>query len=389
MTAYIRPKAIYFLYYAALACLAPFLTLYYLERGMNGAQIGLLSGIVPLVMWASAPVWGGIADARNRHKAVLLLIIAGAWLSVVALAFATTFATLLITVTAYAFFLGATVSLIDNAVMGILGSRKEMYGRVRLWGSVGWGVAATLLAPVLERAGLAWSFYGFLAINAGTFVVALGLPMSFSTLQHSYATGLGTLARNGRFLLLLFAALVFGLAMGVIQSYLFLFLEELGASRSLMAYTMTITTISEIPFWFVSSALLRRFGTSKMIAFALAITAVRMFSLGVMREAWLALPISLMHGPGFAVIWAAGVADADAAAPQGLGATAQGLFSGMIFGLGSALGGFIGGPAYEALGFPRLFSITGWITLATLIFFVAVRLGPRLGRRSSTTGGTV
>jgi predicted MFS family arabinose efflux permease len=77
------------------------------------------------------------------------------------------------------------------------------------------------------------------------------------------------------------------------------------------------------------------------------------------------------------------VADADAAAPPGLGATAQGLFSGMIFGLGSALGGFLGGPAYEALGFARLFTIIGWITLATLGLFVAARLAPRRMNRAS------
>lgn len=380
---FVRPKAIYFFYYAALACLVPFMSLYYVEKGLNGAQIGVLAGIIPLVSWAGAPFWGGIADAKNRHRAILLLTIAGVWLAVLALYFADTFITLLIIVIGYAFFIGPIVPLVDNAVLGIMGNRKQRYGRVRLWGSVGWGVAATLLGPVLERAGLSWSFYGFLAINVGTFLVAAGLPMAISPVQQAYLAGLGILARNGRFLLLLVAALVFGATLGVLLSYQFLYLEELGASWTLMSLTLTITTISEVPLWFISSWLLRRFGSSKMIALALAATAMRMFGLGVMVEPWLALPISLLHGPGFAVMWAAGVADADAAAPPGLGATAQGLFSGMIFGLGSALGGFLGGPAYEAIGFSRLFIALGWITLATLIFFIAVRLGPRVAHRSS------
>ena len=38
----IRPKSVYFFYYAALACLAPFMVLYYAELGMSGAQIGVL-----------------------------------------------------------------------------------------------------------------------------------------------------------------------------------------------------------------------------------------------------------------------------------------------------------------------------------------------------------
>jgi PPP family 3-phenylpropionic acid transporter len=380
---FIRPKAIYFFYYAALACLTPFMSLYYLERGLNGTQIGVLAGAIPLVSWASAPLWGGIADAKNRHKLALMLAIAGVWAAVVTLFFADDFTSLLISVIGYAFFIGPIVPLVDNAVLDIMGESKARYGRVRLWGSVGWGLAAILLSPILETVGLSWSFYGFLVFMAVTFAVAARLPMGLSSVRGAYSAGLGILIRNGRFLLLLITALVYGITLGVLLSYQFLYLEQLGASRNLMALSLTITTISELPFWFISSGLLRRFGSSKMIAFALAATAARMFALGLMRAPWLVLPISLLHGPGFAVIWAAGVADADAAAPPGLGATAQGLFSGMIFGLGSALGGFLGGPAYEALGFARLFTIIGWITLATLGLFVAARLAPRRMNRAS------
>jgi PPP family 3-phenylpropionic acid transporter len=92
-----------------------------------------------------------------------------------------------------------------------------------------------------------------------------------------------------------------------------------------------------------------------------------------LREPWPALPISLLHGPSFAVLWAAGVADVDAAAPPGLGATAQGLFAGMMFGLGSALGGFLGGPAYELIGFARLFNLLGLMMVVMLVVFVLAR----------------
>src|SRR5690606_9989032 len=121
-------------------------------------------------------------------------------------------------------------------------------------------------------------------------------------------------------------------------------------------------------------ALLRRFGTSRMIAAALGISTLRYLALGAMTNPLLVLPISLLHGPSFAMMWTAGVADADTAAPPGLGATAQGLFAGMMFGLGAALGGFLGGPAYEIIGFARLFSLLGWLTFAMLLVFVAARL---------------
>ncbi len=375
---YLRPKAVYLFYYAALACFAPYMTLLYAERGMSGAQIGVLAGILPLVNWVSAPLWGGIADANRRHRAVLLLTLGGLCAAAVALAFADTFTELLLVVIAYAVFVGPNVPMIDNAVMGILGEKKANYGRIRLWGSVGWGGAALFVGPLIDNRGLTWGIYGFVGLMLVCMFIAARLPMNAAEhVRHSYSAALGVLARNGRYMLLLLVSLVFGITLGVLLSYQFLYIEELGGSRSLMAWTMTANTISEVPFWFISSALMRRFGTSKMIALALAATVVRNLAMGAVTNPWLVLPIGLLHGPSFAVLWAAGVADADAAAPPGLGATAQGLFSGMMFGLGSALGGFFGGPIYEIIGFATLYTLLGWLALGMLVLFVAARIWKR------------
>lgn len=370
-----RPKAVYALYYAALACLVPFMTLYYQQKGLSGAQIGVLAGIIPLITLASSPFWGGIADATRRHRAVLLLTIAGLWASVLLLYRVSGFPAMLAAVVLYAVFVGPIAPLVDNAVLSILGERRAEYGRVRVWGAVGWGGAALLLGPVLQRAGLGWAFYGFLAFMAGCFVVAARLPMAAGEMARTaYRAGLGRLLAQRRFLLLLFVALIYGISLGVLLSYQFLYLEQLGASRTLMSLTLTAATLSEVPFWFLSAPLMARFGVNKLIAFGVAVAVVRLFALALMGAPWLALPISLLHGPSFAVLWAAGVADADTAAPAGLGATAQGLFSAALNGLGSALGGFIGGPAAEVIGFARLFAILGWLTFGALVVFVAARL---------------
>ena len=373
-----RPKAVYALYYGALACLVPFMTLYYQQKGLSGAQIGVLAGIVPLITLASAPFWGGIADATRRHRAVLLLTIGGLWASVLLLYFVSGFPAMLAAVVLYAVFVGPIAPLIDNAVLSLLGERRAQYGRVRVWGAVGWGGAALLLGPVLQRAGLAWAFYGFLGFMALCFVVVARLPMAPDVVRTAYRAGLGILLRKRRFLLLLFVTLVYGMGIGVLLSYQFLYLEQLGASRTLMSLTLAASTLSEIPFWFLSAPLMARFGVNKLIAFGLAVAVVRLFALSLMGAPWLALPISLLHGPSFAVLWAAGVADADVAAPAGLGATAQGLFSAALNGLGSALGGFIGGPAAEIIGFERLFAILGWLTFGALGVFVLARLTQRI-----------
>ncbi|MBP8947519.1 MAG: MFS transporter [Candidatus Promineofilum sp.] len=367
-------KAVYALYYGALACLVPYMTLYYQQKGLNSVQIGVLASIIPLITLASSPFWSAVGDATRRHRAVLLLTIAGLWAAVLLLYLVSGFPAMLAAVVLYAVFVGPIAPLVDNAVMALLGERRAQYGRVRVWGAVGWGGASLLLGPLLQRAGLGWAFYGFLFFMALCFVAASRLPMAVPAARAAYRAGLGRLLGNGRFLLLLFVALIYGVCLGAVLSYQFLFLAELGASRTLMSLTMVAATLSEMPFWFLSGPLIARFGPNKLIAFGLLMGVVRLFALAVMGAPWLALPISLLHGPSFAVLWAAGVADADTAAPAGLGATAQGLFSGALNGLGSAVGGFFGGLAWGAIGFASLFLILGWLMVGALLVFVSARM---------------
>ena len=106
--------------------------------------------------------------------------------------------------------------------------------------------------------------------------------------------------------------------------------------------------------------------------------AIRGFGYAWMQAPWLVLPINLLHGPSFSAMWAAGVAYAADSAPKGMGATAQGLFSSTVFGLGGTLGGFVGGMLYEGIGAASLFSWVGsGLLIGLLLFLIAGRNGKK------------
>ena len=79
--------------------------------------------------------------------------------------------------------------------------------------------------------------------------------------------------------------------------------------------------------------------------------------------------IQMLHGPTYSAIWVAGVSYADKMAPPGLGATAQGIFAGVLLGLGFGTGAILGGWVYETLGAVAMFRIFTIVVLTSLILF--------------------
>ncbi len=366
-------KAFYFFYYAAMASFLPFVILYYEQIGLSGREIGLLAGIPPLLMLVSAPLWGGLADATQQHKRLLMLAIGGSLIAVLALSFTTMdtpLSWLIPIVVGYAFFVAPIMPLGDKTVLELLGDRRNQYGKQRLWGAVGWGIAAPIVGLMIQRADLHWAFYSYLLlmILCGL-VIAFWMPVSHASITPRYWSSLRMLITDWQWLLFLATVVIIGISAAINTNFLFLFLNDLGASKTLMGISLTFATASELPVMFFADRLLSRWGARGLLIFSLLVYIIRLFAYSFMRAPWLVLPLQLLHGPSFAAMWVAGVSYADQLAPEGMGTTAQGLFSGVHMGLGAALGALIGGFLYEGLGPVPMFRWAGTGALLGLLFF--------------------
>ena len=74
-------KCFYFSFIGALGCVLPFLSIYYKQQGLTPQQIGLISGLRPVIGFTSGPLLGAISD-RFKIRRVMLLISLLAWLGV-------------------------------------------------------------------------------------------------------------------------------------------------------------------------------------------------------------------------------------------------------------------------------------------------------------------
>jgi len=365
-------KVFYFFIYAALAFLAPYLTLYYEALGLSGRQIGILAALPSLVTFISAPIFGAIADVTQRHKRILGISLLFVTAGVLLISFFQNFFGLVPGVLLYAFFFAPALPLIDRSVLDILGSDRDQYGKQRLWGAVGWGALAPLAGFLVDRGGIQSTFYGSAILFFVLFIVSQLTTIRPVIIRSNFWGGLSELLSSWQVNLFFFVMLIGGMGLAMIHHYLFLYLSHLGASSVMMGSALTIATISELFIMYFSDRLLKAWKARGLLLFGLIMIAIRLIAYSFIKNPVVAMGIQLLHGPTFAAIWMAGVAYVAEIAPPGLGNTAQGLFTGVVMGLGSAVGALLGGILYQSVGFSQMFLLTGAAVFVALIVFWVV-----------------
>lgn len=363
----IYPFSVYFLYYAALAFFAPFIVLFYQELSFGGAQIAMLTGMPPLITMFAAPFWTNIADATRRHRLVMSLGIGAAILSVLLLQNMVMFGIILVTVIVFYFFFSPVPSLSDSATMAMLGADKVMYGRVRIGGTIGWGLFALIAGAMINQYGLKLSFWGFAFFMLINLLVAQKLFYVDSTSHESLSdSGIRFFLTSRKWLLFLLAAFLGGLGASSVASFLSPYMAEMGASKSLMGLAITIATLSELPVFFFGNRLVKRFTSQRLFVISLVMMGIRSFMYAAVSTPAGVLAIQAFGGTIFPAMWLAGVGYADENAPAGMKATAQGLFGAMSFGFGAAVGGFLGGLLLGTIGGRGMYLVFGFILVGGL-----------------------
>ncbi len=369
----IWPFTFYFLYFAALSAAMPFFVLFYQGLGFNGVEIGLLTGIPPLITLVASPFWTSLADARRWHKLVMGMGLFVAVVVIFLLPSFTSFAFILAMIVLFNIFISPVSSLADSGTMTMLGEERAMYGRVRLGGTIGWGVFAPIAGALVQNYGLKVGFWTFSAIMLINLFVSQKFVHSVHEQGAAPSGGIRVFLTNRRWVSFLFIAFLGGVGSFSASSFLYPYMAELGASKTLMGWALTISTLTELPIFFIGHRLVKKFGSSGLLTVSLVMFGIRSLLYAVVSVPWMVLIVQAFGGMIFPAMWTAGVSYADENAPVGLKASAQGLFGAFSFGVGSAFCGFIGGPLLKSIGGRGMFLVLGIIIFVGLAVADAIR----------------
>jgi PPP family 3-phenylpropionic acid transporter len=124
--------------------------------------------------------------------------------------------------------------------------------------------------------------------------------------------------------------------------------------------------------YFFADKLLRRFKARGLFIMALCVYILRLLLYTFIASPGLILGLQLLHGFTSPAIWAAGISYVGETAPKGLETTSQGIFTGVLNGLGSAAGAYIGGVVFQVYGVVAMFQMFAGILFVALLLFVFV-----------------
>ncbi|CAF1424816.1 unnamed protein product [Rotaria sordida] len=349
-------------------------------------------------------------DVRNVFMVFLLLIIVGE------------------------FFSAPAITLADACTLAYLGQDTELYGRQRMFGSLGWGLAIFIVATILDQSkSLTFHACGtsgpleknytvcfaafsvcmtFALITATRFEFSYNnneqLPLrtlnddlkrkisSTTTSKHIYTnkydeeqTNIDSIKqeqyvtsntfklmqiiqifmsfKNGTFL---FIAWWMGCGVGLVFTFLFWHLQDLGGSPTLFGVASVINHTSELFAYFFLHQLIHRLGHIKILFLGLLGNFIRFFYISIISNPWWVLPFEFIQGLTHAAVWATACSYLSQTTPENFRISCQGVLQGFHFGFGRGCGALFGGFFASSFGTDITFRVYGIISLIFMGIFI-------------------
>ncbi|HEY0606084.1 MAG TPA: MFS transporter [Herpetosiphonaceae bacterium] len=361
----------YFWYFAAVGCLIPFITVYYRHLQFSGFQIGVLTAILPLGIAFIAPLCGTLADTFSAHRLLLRSALVLAGLTALVMAQVTSFLTLVPLMILLAVCLAAVPAMLDGFAMLISAQEGVAFGRLRVWGSVGYILTVWIVAWQMGQQVSNFFLIAYAVSLLLTGVSTLGLPRvpALAQARQPMWRGISSMVRNPSVALVLLTVYLVTSSANIMSNYLSIYITELGGTAQMIGTASAIAAISEMPVLIFGHSLLNRFSSRKILALAIAVYFIRFLLYSLPLPGYWILSAQVMHGLSFGLYLMASVTLVHELAGRERAATAQGLLSSTSFGFGAITGALVGGALLDRLGAVGIFQV------AAVGMFIALVVG--------------
>ena len=350
-----------FAYFAYAGLFSTYAPLWFASLGFSTLAIGGMASLQSATRLFSPYAWGWLADHSSNRIRLLHLAVGLSLLS--SLGFLVSGEATWVSVVTVALFLcTAAVIPISEAALahlvspdGPLDTRR--YGRVRVWGSVGFVCSVTLCGVALQALGVAW----FPTLVVILLVLLMGAALRLPRVQeppHDAASPKGAMAVLREPVVAWFFAGVFLTVLAHTSLYAFfsLYLDSLGYGKAAVGLIWAIGVAVEVLWFWFQSRWAHRFTMHGWLLTAAIVTALRLAAVAAFgATAWVLVLTQFTHAVTFAAQHTACIAVINQHFPGRLRGRGQALYAVLGYGASGVVGGVTGGALSEALGFAAVF----------------------------------
>lgn len=350
---YLRFGLFYLGYYGYVGVISPYVSLFFADRGFSPVQIGVLMACFQLSRIVGPYLWGWLSDVMHTRVRLLRLAAVTSLLAFLAVPGVHGYGAMMAMMIGLNLITSAMSPLGDALTISTLrrhGAFDHRYGRVRMFGSVGFIGAVLLGGALFEHFGMQafpWLASAMLALFA---LVVFGLRDAEEDTSHVKPPPALPLLRRPDVAWFLASAFLMMFAHAALYVFYSLYLAQLGYSKIAIGAMWTIGVVAEIVFFFYQGRLFGALALRTILAGTFVLAALRFGVTGYLAEyVWLMAVVQTLHAATFGAHHSASLKRLQRWFAGPLQGRGQALYTGISYGLGGTLGGLAMGWTWKTL----------------------------------------
>lgn len=267
------------------------------------------------------------------------------------------------------------VPLQDALAMQTAANLPSKFAKMRQAGSFGFAIAAILMGYLSQKWGLKIFFPALFLAAACYQLNSFGLPREEKIrAKNEKAPFWNTL--NKTWWVWIVALFCHWLCFAPYHYGFTILLREANVPLAVSGWMWAIGVAAEIYFFLISGRIFAKLGFRGVLILAFVANLLRWLMIGLFPNGWVIGFSQLLHGPGFALYYAAVLQGIHHYCKGYQRASYQGLYTTIVSGGSSIVGMILCGKLYESLPFSDVFLLTVPIQLVGLIVLCLNRLQP-------------
>ncbi|WP_216827829.1 MFS transporter [Alkalihalobacterium elongatum] len=358
-----RLMAYLFFAYSIMTIVISYMPVYFRYHGMTAKELGILLAVGPLASIFAQPFWGYMSDKFKTIKRILLIVVAGTFFATLILFQMNNLVGYTVMMFVLFLFLAPVTALGDSLSQKTALQHKVSFGRIRMWGSLGFATVSLLAGYYLTLVGIQHIMFPILVMAIITFLFAVFLNDVKSTNKPVTILNAVKLGANPKLFMFLIIIIFISITHRTNDTYLGIFITDLGGKESLIGWAWFIGVVSEAIVFFAAAFWFRKFNPLTFLMLSAFLYSIRWFLMGTATLPETLLILQALHGVTFGVFYIAAFQIVSKLVPEELQATGHVLFITTFFGISGIVGAFVGGLVIQSTGVAQLYSYLGYLSI--------------------------